>query len=190
MGLQNETFEQIVGQALGPALEDLQHLGAGVLLHLQIMGGGLDQNLEQGCDLFRFRIGIGSGRGALALADAAGLAVQHIGGHGPGRPGEPDQSLCRIEFSAHQAQGMAHRLQGFPSPGCQLPHGLHRRQGAEARAFAGFEPDLLSQGSRDQQDVGEDDGRVEAEPAHGLKRRLGRHLRVHAEGDEVRRLGP
>ncbi|MNN37660.1 hypothetical protein D3C81_1516180 [compost metagenome] len=190
MRLQDEAFEQIVRQTLGPALEDLQHLGAGVLLHLQIVGRGFDQNLQQSRDLLRLRIGIGAGRSPLALHDGAGFAVQHIGGHGPGRPGEPDQSLCRIEFSAHQAQGMAHRLQGLPRPGCQLPHGLHRRQGAEARAFAGFEPDLLSQGSRDQQDVGEDDGRIEAEPAHGLKRRLGRHLRVHAEGDEVRRPGP
>ncbi len=188
--LQDQGFEQIVGQALGPALEDLQHLGAGVLLHLQIMGGGLDQNLQQGRDLFRFGIGIGSGRSALALHDRAGFAVQHIGGHGPGGAGEADQGLGRIQFSTHQAQGLAHRLQGLPRPGGQLPHLVHRRQGAEARTFAGFEPDLLTQGARDQQNISEDDSGVEAEAAHGLKRSLGRHLRIHAEGDEVRRLGP
>ncbi|MNT80447.1 hypothetical protein D3C72_2199010 [compost metagenome] len=72
------------------------------------MGGGLNQDLQQGRDLFRFGIGVGPGRGAFALADGAGFAVQHIGGHGPGRTGEPDQGLGRIQFSAHQAEGLAH----------------------------------------------------------------------------------
>lgn len=69
-------------------------------------------------------------------------------------------------------------------------HPTRDRHFAQTRPLPRLEPDVLAQGARDQQDVGEDDRRIEAEPAHGLKRRLGGHVGVQTEGDEVGRLGP
>ena len=72
---------------------------------------------------------------------------------------------------------------------CGSPeHGLHRRSFLQG-ALAGLEPDVLSQRTRDQQDVGEHDGCIKAEPAHWLKRRLGGFLRVVTKLDKARRRG-
>ena len=49
--------------------------------------------------------------------------------------------------------------------------------------------DLQAEGLRDDEDVREDDGGVEREPADGLQRDLGRQLRRAADLEEVVLLG-
>ena len=190
VGLQDQAFEQIVGEPFCPALENLQHLGAAVGLHLQIPGRGLDQNLQRLVHPLGIGISVGAGLGAFALADGAMLAVQHIGRHRPRRAGEPDQGALGLQRRTHDRQGFPHSRQMLARRRRQLGHPTGDRHFAKPGPFPRLEPDVLAQGARDQQNVGEDDGRIEAETPHGLKRRLGRHLGVQAEGDEVRRLGP
>ena len=59
----------------------------------------------------------------------------------------------------------------------------------KARAFAGLERDGLAQRVRDDEDVAEDDGGVEAEAADGLQRDFRRLRRVVAERQEIGRRG-
>ena len=190
MRSQHQPLEQVFRQALRPTLEDLQHLGPGVGLHLQIMGRSLDQYRQQGINLVRFGIGIGSGCGPLTLADAARHPVQHIGGHRPRGSSKADQRLVRIQRRAHQRQGLAHLLQRLSGSFSPVTHGFNRRHRSQPRAFAGLKPDLLAKGPGDQQYVREDDGCIKAEPPHRLQGRLGRLFGRQAKGDEIRRRCP
>ena len=186
MWAKDQAFEQILRQTLGPALEDLQHLGPGISLHLQIMGRGLNQYLKQGCNLVRLGIGVGTGLCTLALSDAARLAVQHIGRDRPGCSGKADQCPARFKLRSNQRQGLTHLFQGFPSAGRQVAHGLDRRQATQSWPFTSLEPDLLPQGSGNQQYVGKDDRGVKTEPTHRLQGRLSGFFRIQAEGNEIR----
>ena len=153
------------------------------------MGARLDQHLQRRRNPPGVGVGVGSRLRPLALADGAGLAVQHVGGDRPGRAAEADQRPLRLQGRSHPAERTAHRRQMLAGRGRQRGHLIRLRHAAEPRTLARLEPHLLAQGAGDQQDVGEDDGGVEAEPPHRLQRRLRRHVGVQAKGDEVRRLG-
>ena len=116
----------------------------------------------------------------------------HVGRHRPGRAGEADQRHLRRQRRAHGAhrlvdrrQRLVHRL-GGPQPR-EIRGRRHRR---EPRALALDEDELRAQRVRHQQDVGEEDGRVEAVAADRLQRHLGGELRRVAEVEEARRPGP
>ena len=102
VGFQNQRLEQIIGQALGPALEDLEHHGPRILLHLQIIRGAFDKCVQYALALFRIGIGIGASRSAFALTDGPGLSVQHIGRNGPGSPCKADERLGRVQLRTDQ----------------------------------------------------------------------------------------
>src|SRR5690606_2428795 len=107
--------------------------------------------------------------GPFALADGARLAIQHVGGHGPRSAGEADQRPGRLELATDYREGLADLSQSVAGAGGAFAHGLNWRQSTQPRSLAGLEPDVLTQGPRDQQDVGEDNRRVEAEAPHRLQ---------------------
>jgi hypothetical protein len=180
------TRRSIVRQALGPALEQLQGVGAGPGLHGEVLGAGLDQHVEQGVDLGRVLVGEPPRGGALL----GGFAVEHVGRHGPGRAAEADQGATGIELRLDPRKGLTDRREGLAGLVGHRPHGAELREGAEPGALADLEAQFLAQGLGDEQDVGEHDGRVEGKPTQRLQGRLRRHFGVQAEGDEVGGLRP
>ena len=77
------------------------------------------------------------------------------------------------------------------SAGSALPgHVVGRSQRREPRPLALAELDRLAHGIRNDQDIGEQDGGVEAEAAYRLQRRLDRELRRVAEFEEAWRPRP
>jgi hypothetical protein len=130
------------------------------------------------------------GEGVLAgFRLLAAPAAQHVSGHGPGRAGETNEGAVGLKFGADAGKGLADIGQVGGGAFYGVLHRLNGGQFAQSRAFAGLEPDLLAQSLRDQQDVGEDDGPVHGEPAHGLQGDFGRHLRVEAQVHEAAGLG-
>ncbi len=63
-------------------------------------------------------------------------------------------------------------------------------QRLQPRTLANLEPHGTAERIGDHEDVGEDDRRIEAEPADRLQRHFGGKLRVEAEIEEAAGLGP
>ena len=84
-----------------------------------------------------------------------------------------------VEASRRRGQSGSYDL------GRQIVDGRQRARASVLRRPRTTPP---GQAPRDEQDVGEDDRRIEGEPAHGLQGRFRRHRRIMAKGDEIRRL--
>ena len=56
----DDPFEDILGQVLGPALEQLQRLGARLDLHHQVTRRGLHQHVQQGVQFLGMLVGVGA----------------------------------------------------------------------------------------------------------------------------------
>ena len=180
MGFHHDALEDILRQIFRPAFEQLQDLGARLRLHDEVPGGRIDQNVQKGVQLLRVIVSEGPGRLAIGASP-----LDHIGGDGPGPARETNQRLLRIKLRADARQGLSDR--GKPARrGLNLVRqGGDLRQDAQPRSLAGLEPDILTQGARDQQDVRKDNSGVQWKPSDGLECRFRRHLGVVAEGDEV-----
>ncbi len=103
--LDHQPLEFVLGQEVGPAVEQLQDVRAGGRLQLEVPRGALDQHLDQGVH----PAGIGDRQGPGLAAVAAGAALDHVGGHRPGRAGEAYQRPLGLQFLAYVGQGLANR---------------------------------------------------------------------------------
>ena len=183
MGSDNHPFKDIFGQTFGPTLEELEHLGTASGLHDQVPGGGVAEDLQD--PVQDLGLGVGEATGPRPVRSPS---LDHVGGDRPGRSGEADQRAFGFQCSPNAGQGLADRGQASRRGLDFTGKGGNLRQGPQARTFPGLEPDFLAQGLGNEKNVSEDDGRIEGEPPHGLEGRLGGHLRIVTESEEV--LGP
>ncbi len=123
----------------------------------------LDQRVQLGRSSDRRRC---ARLGAVATA----AALDHVGRHRPRRAGETDQRPLRLQRRAHELQGLRR-----PPPAALVDAStsarqrLDWRQGRRPWPLAGLKPDVLAQRRGQQQDVGEHDGRVNANRRMGCK---------------------
>ena len=169
-----------------PGIEDLRRLGAGAELAHEIGGRGLDQPVDQR----REQVGMAIGEQARRRLIGRAAAGDHVARHRPRRAAEADQRDLVAAARLDARDGLEHRREprpvGLVAQRGEIGGGLDR---LEARPFALLEADALAERVGDDENVGEQDRRVEAETADRLQRRLGRQRRRVAEVEERRRLG-
>ena len=128
----------------------------------------------------------------LALAKSRlDAAFDHVGRHRPRRAGKPDQRRLRRQLrpeARHRLIDRAQMLMELAEP--ELRQVLAVLQRLQHRAAPFLEADLLAQGIRHHQDVGEQDRRIEAEAPDRLQRHLGCQHRVVAKVQERARRRP
>ena len=122
--------------------------------------------------------------GARVLARRA--ALDHVGGQREGRPGETDQRQVRRQRGARGTHRLHHKGQRFG--GIHLPQPFDVSRGLQGivqhRPVAGAEFELHAHRFENQQDVGENDGRVDAQALDGVHRYLGGQVRRFAQFEE------
>ncbi len=178
---QGEAFVVARRQHPGPAVEQLQGLGPGTRLGLQVGAGAGGDLGEQPVVQLRFLehhpLGVEEDLGAAAL--------DQVGGQGERRAGKADER--HLQFPPEQADGLEHKGQlRLRVRHAQCVHGrtvAHRVGEHRAAAFVEFE--VEPHGLHGDEDVGEEDGRVEAEQVDGLQGDLGAQLRPLAQFEEA-----
>ena len=117
-------------------------------------------------------------------------ALDHVAGQCERRAGEADERHPAAQLVGHEAQGVEHV--GSIDPGVADVHTLEIGRAAHGaldhRAVAGVEVEADAHALERQQDVGEDDGRVELEASERLQRDLGGHVGPPAQLDEAQLL--
>ena len=99
----------------------------------------------------------------------AAAAFDHVGGHSPRRSAKADHRDAVRQLWHRACQSLIDRGKPlFSRSPIESGQALAVPDRLELGPFALNDRNLLSEGIRDDQDVGEDDGRVEFEPAQGL----------------------
>ena len=176
------------GQRAAPGVEDLHGLRAGLDLPVEVDGDRAGQLVEQRVHGLRVVV-----EHRLGLAEvAAGAALDHVGGQGPGAAGEADQRHAAVQLAADGAHGIHHVAQVLLGVGNRqgLDIGHARHHLLEARTLAGFEVQALAHGIGDGEDVGEEDRGVDLRVAiQRLDGHFAGQLGVLHQADEVTGLG-
>ena len=172
-------------EAADPAVEELHGVGAGVDLRVEVGRDRAPEALHQRAP--RARVAQHERLGARVEARAA--ALDQVGGEGEGRAGEADQRDRRRQRGPRPSDGFGDV--------CERA-GLHLAQAVDVGPGAHGVPDRGTVAAReleprahrleDEQDVGEDDGRVDAEPHGRLDRHRGGEVRRAAQLQEARLL--
>ena len=154
-------------QASRPRVEDLQHIGAGLGLHREIVDRGLDQDLDQPGEARSVAIGPQPRVGLVGRAPPA----DHVGRHGPRRAAKSDKGRLTGEVLSEPGNRLANAGELGASCGPAQAHeiGLCANR-VEPRPVAVDERDALAQRIGHHQDVGEQDRRVEAVAPDRLQR--------------------
>ena len=176
------------GQRTGMGFEDLDRIGAGFELARQV----LDLHRDQAVDERFHQGGLGIGERAGGSEVGRATSADHVARHRPGTATEPEKRRLGRQFGAQAPDGLEDRLQmledarivGLFQAGEFVP-AIDR---IETRAFPFDETDILPEGVRHDEDVGEQDRCVEAEPPDRLQGHLGGEVRIVAEVEE--RTGP
>ena len=152
-----------------PGIEKLDGIGARIDLMAEMVDDRVDEEIDQ--QLEGFRMGIGP---SLHLGEVlAAAAFDHVAGQREGSAGESQERRFLRQLRPRPADRLIDRrqvlLQARPGQAAEL-RGIGQR--LELRTLALLEPDLLAERIGHHQDVGEDDRRVEPEPANGLQRHL------------------
>ena len=169
----------------GPRVEQLHRGGAGLDLGAQERRRGDRQPVQQPRP--RLGLGVHERLGAGVLLRRA--ALDQVGGQGERRPGEADQRR-RPELGDQGTDGGLQERQPLRLQRRQrVDVGDRAHRGGHDRPDAGLDLDVDPGDDQRQHDVGEQDRRVDAVPAHRLQRDLGDQVGVLA-GLEHRRPGP
>jgi hypothetical protein len=148
-------------------------------------GNDVQQRLGLGTILVQPRLGVPERLAAPAL--------DHVAQQRPGRAAEPDERDPALELLARQRDGLVDvvelggHVDRLRDEASILGVGGRGERVREGRAFFRDHLDRHAHGLRDDEDVAEDDGRVDQVrvPVDRLQRERGRHLRRPAAGEEV-----
>ncbi len=118
------------------------------------------------------------------------LPRHHVGRNRPWRSAEPDQRDLWVEFAAHAAQRLKHRLE-FVEVGVRRQRFdlLRCIQRFQPRTFADLEPHLAAERVGNDKNVREDDRGVEVEAADRLQRDFGGEFRREAQIEKAAGFG-
>src|SRR4029079_11005022 len=158
-------------------------------LHLteQIGDRGFHQKIDEALKGVRVAISP-EPRTGLVLAAAA---LDPVGRNGPRRAAKADHRHAIRQLRHDAGQSLIDRGKSAsrraPVEPCQILAVPYR---LELRPLALDELDLLPEGIGHDEDIGEDDGSVEIEPAQGLERYLGGKRRIEVKVEEGTGLGP
>jgi hypothetical protein len=157
------------GQHAGPGIEDLHRFRARRQLTDQVFGRGVDEPVDQGREQVRMAIGE-EARRRLIRRPAPG---DHIARHRPRGAAEADQRHVARQCGLEAVESFEHGRKPVPvGLAAELRQALSVADRVEARAVARFKGDALAERVRQDENVGEQDRTVEAEPADRLQRRL------------------
>ncbi len=166
-----------------PGVEQLQRLRAGLDLAAEVGERGVGDAVEQQRE--PFRVAVAPRQEMLEVTRAA--AFHEIGRERPGSAAEADHRDLLRQLAPHQperGEDVAQRLldvrQAQSRDVLAPPHRTRER-----RAVAAHELQLGAHRFEWQQDVGEQDGGVDAQACDGLQRRLGGELGSLAESQEI-----
>ncbi len=178
--------ELIVGQDTGPAVEDLQCSGAGLHLPIEIIDRDLDQNIDQRREALR--ITVCPAPRVRMIRRAA--ALDHVGRDRPRRPAKSDERRLGRQILPQARDGLENDSELSPHRANVEPLELIRRtNGLELRALAleKFEP--LTERIRHDENVREQDRRVEAVAPDRLQRDFRGQRRIVAKVEKTSGLG-
>ena len=182
---QGELFVVGAGERGGPAVEDLDGVGAGGELAGEILGHGVGQDLEDA--VHHLRVGLQERLGLREIFGPA--AFDEIAGERPRRTGETEQGLVQAELLTQERQGVVDILQSV-GRAFELQRGDVGRGAQRAlHGDAAFVPETVAdaQGFGDDEDVREQDRGVELrEAAERLEGDLDREVGRADHRDEVR----
>ena len=170
-----------------PGVEQLQGLGPGADLHRQVVDAHLGEQVEQAQ---------GGGRVALqqppiaAELPRAGAALGHVGGQGEGRPGEPDEGDPGGQPLADAADRLGHVAEIALRVDLAEPRQVRGPGHVELEHGSGREGDGAAHGIDGGEDVGEEDGGVDAEHLHRHEGHLGGHRGIPEHGPPWSRCAP
>ncbi len=175
--------EERPGQRAGPAVEELDGFGPGLDLALQVEDGRLGDPVDQRVEGRRVAVDQHACRRLIGRA----LAGDHVGRHRPGGAGEADQRGFRRQGLGHPRHGFVDgRERLVDRVGRFQPGEIRRsRHGGKPRPLAFDEAQIRAEGLGHQQDVGEEDRRVEVVAADRLQRHLGGEIGGVAEIEEA-----
>ena len=165
-----------LGQGADPGVEQLQRTRAGLGLHAQEGDGERDDAAHQ----LGPQTGVAVHQGLGVLVVLARPALHEVAGQRVGRAGEADE-----RGAAQLADQLPHRLghrrqreRVEVGQGLDVGGGAHRA--AEHRAGAGHDVDVDTGRAQRHDDVGVEDGGVDAVPPHRLQGDLGDQVGVRA----------
>ena len=149
-----------------PGVEELDRLRAGVDLAVEVRRRRIGQHVHQAMP---------GGRGLVHQALRVQVVARGAALDDVGRDGE--------RLAPHEAHGLEDRADARLDVDRLEPRhvGLRAHRAMDDRPFARGELEPHAEGLDEQQDVGEEDGRVDTQASHRLQRDLGRRLRIAAQ---------
>ena len=165
-----------------PRVEDLHRLGAGGDLTVEIARGRVDEDAHEAAPALGLLVHESLGVEIVAR----GAALDDIRRHRERRARKADQRHLPAQRALHAAHGLEHeRHRGLDVDAVEpRDRGLAAEGAMDDRALSLRELEPDAERLDDQQDVGEEDRRVDAQPRDGLERDLGRRLGVASELEE------
>ena len=173
------------GEAAAPAVKEHHCLRARFDLCQQVGSDGARQFVEQEVQGARLLVEQGFGGGEVAAC----LAFDHVGGKRPRAASEADERHAAVQFAPDEA----HRLHDVAEvvvhvgdgQGLYVGEAAHRA--GKRRAFAGDEGEPQPHRVGDGQDVGKEDGGVQAEARQRLQGDFAGEIGRLAEGHKLSR---
>ena len=173
------------GEAAAPAVKEHHRLRARFDLCQQVGSDGAREFVEQEVQGARLLVEQGFGAGKIA----ARLPFNHVGGKRPRAASEADERHAAVQFApdeAHRLHDVAEVVVHVGDGQC-LYVGVAAHRAVKRRALAGDEGKPQSHRIRDGEDVGEEDGGVEAEARQRLQGHFAGEFRRLAEGHKLPR---
>ena len=168
-------------QAADPAVEDLQHVGAGA----HLLGGVFRQHVHQLADQLVPNFGRVVHQLLHFQVVTRPAALDHVAGQRERRAAEADDRQLGAEMLHHQGDRVGDIAKFGGAIGAQHLHvfgGAHRL--LDHRPFAGGEMEGQAHDFERQQQVGEDDGGVNLEELGGGDGHFGREFGLLADFDQ------
>ena len=165
-----------------PGVENLHRIGAGAQLLDEVARRDPNQDVDHAGEPFGFAIGHQPGRGLIRCA----APRHHVGRNGPRRAAEAEQGDIRRQLALDAADGLVDRRKHGVIGLCRKRVELRRIvQRLQSRPFTHLEGDRAAECVRHDQNVGEQDRRIEAEAPDRLERDFRRQFRREAQIEEA-----
>jgi len=174
--------EQPRRQHAGPAVEQHHHIGTRRDLRCQVRDRGLGQPVDQPGHHGRLAVGQPARAGEIRRA----TALDHVAGDREWSTREADQRHRSRQTAAHTPDRLEYRCDRLGQPSRIEPVDRGRaRQWRKDRPLPLLERERIPERPGQNQDVAEQDRRIETEAPDRLKRHLRREIRRRAQRDEI-----